>query len=121
MAADTLTSPVIAGTSNRPNIYQNFIDGEWVESSTGETFENRNPADTRDVVGIFQKSGKEDVNAAVEAAKNAFVKWRLVPAPRRAEIIYLAAEMLAERKEDYARDMTREMGKGLKETRGDVQ
>src|ERR1044072_2342398 len=102
-------------------IYKNLIAGEWVESSTGETFENRNPADTRDVVGIFQKSGKEDVNAAVEAAKNAFVKWRLVPAPRRAEIIYLAAEMLAERKEDYARDMTREMGKVLKETRGDVQ
>ena len=53
MAADTLTSPVIAGTSNRSNIYHNFIDGEWVEASTGQTFENRNPADTRDVVGIF--------------------------------------------------------------------
>jgi len=121
MATDTLSRPVIDGDAARPNVYRNFIDGEWVESSTGETFENRNPADTRDVVGIFQKSGKEDVNAAVEAAKNAFVKWRLVPAPRRAEIIYLAAEMLAERKEDYARDMTREMGKVLKETRGDVQ
>ena len=105
----------------RPNVYQNFIDGEWVESSTGETFENRNPADTRDLVGIFPKSAKADVNAAVDAAKRAFLKWRLVPAPRRAEIIYLAAEMLAERKEDYARDMTREMGKVLKETRGDVQ
>src|SRR5205814_4887461 len=89
--------------------------------STGETFENRNPADTRDLVGIFQKSGKEDVNAAVDAARRAFLKWRLVPAPRRAEIIYLAAEMLGERKEDYSRDMTREMGKVLKETRGDVQ
>src|SRR2546426_11135852 len=121
MATDTLTAPVIMGTASRPKIYRNFIDGEWVEASTGETFENRSPADTRDVVGIFQKSGKADVDAAVDAAKRAFVKWRLVPAPRRAEIIYLAAEMLAERKEEFARDMTREMGKVLKETRGDVQ
>ena len=121
MSADTLTSPVLAGTSNRPNVYHNFIDGEWVEASTGETFENRNPADTQDVVGIFQKSAKPDVDQAIEAAKQAFAKWRLVPAPRRAEIIFTAAEMLAERKQDYARDMTREMGKVLKETRGDVQ
>src|SRR5258707_1411480 len=121
MATDTLTKPIIEGTAARPNVYKNFIDGEWVESSTDETFENRNPADTRDVVGMFQKSGKKDAYAAVDAAKQAFLKWRLVPAPRRAEIIFLAAEMLAERKEDYARDMTREMGKVLKETRGDVQ
>jgi aldehyde dehydrogenase (NAD+) len=109
------------GTATRTKVYKNFIDGEWVEASTGQTFENRNPADIRDVVGIFQKSGKADVDAAVAAAKRAFVKWRLVPAPRRAEIIYRAAEMLMERKEDFARDMTREMGKILKETRGDVQ
>jgi len=121
MGTDTLTRSVIEGNASRPNIYRNLIDGEWVESSTGETFENRNPADTGDVVGIFQKSGKEDVDDAVDAAKRAFLKWRLVPAPRRAEIIFLAAEMLAERKEDFARDMTREMGKILKETRGDVQ
>src|SRR3989442_8770163 len=121
MATDTLTAPVIIGTASRPKIYRNFIDGEWVEASTGETFENRDPADTRDVIGIFQRSGKADVEAAVDAAKRAFRKWRLVPAPRRAEIVYRAAEMLMERKEDYARDMTREMGKILKETRGDVQ
>ena len=121
MSADTLTSSVLEGSSNRPNVYHNFIDGEWVEASTGETFEDRNPADTRDVVGIFQRSGKADVDQAIEAAKQAFLKWRLVPAPRRAEIIFRAAEILAERKEEYARDMTREMGKVLKETRGDVQ
>ena len=86
MAIDSLTSPVLAGTSTRPNIYHNLIDGEWVEASTSQTFENRNPADTRDVVGIFQRSGKADVVAAVDAAKQAFRKWRLVPAPRRAEI-----------------------------------
>jgi alpha-ketoglutaric semialdehyde dehydrogenase len=121
MATDTLTAPITMGTASRPKIYKNFIDGEWVEASTGETFENRNPADTRDVVAIFQKSAKSDVDAAVDAAKRAFAKWRLVPAPRRAEIIYSAAEILIERKEEYARDMTREMGKVLKETRGDVQ
>src|SRR5262252_7930947 len=121
MATDTLTGSVLVGSANRPNVYHNFIDGEWVEASTGETFENRNPADTRDLVGIFQRSAKPDVDQAIEAAKQAFLKWRLVPAPRRAEIIITAAEILAERKEDFARDMTREMGKVLKETRGDVQ
>jgi len=121
MATDVLSGPTIMGTGTRTKVYKNFIDGEWVEASTGQTFENRNPADTRDVVGIFQRSGKSDVVAAIAAAKRAFAKWRLVPAPRRAEIIYRAAEMLMERKEDFSRDMTREMGKILKETRGDVQ
>ncbi len=120
MATDTLATPAdLSSTQSR--VFKNFIDGEWVESSTGETFENRNPADTRDLVGIFQKSNRADVNAAVDAAKRAFAKWRLVPAPRRAEIVFRAAEILIERKEDYARDMTREMGKVLAETRGDVQ
>src|ERR1700734_4538979 len=121
MPTDVLTGPSIIGTATRTKVYKNFIDGEWVEASTGQTFEDRNPADTRDVVGIFQRSGKADVEAAIAAAKRAFARWRLIPAPRRAEIIYRAAEMLFERKEDYARDMTREMGKILKETRGDVQ
>src|SRR6476659_3128274 len=103
MATDTLTKPIIEGTAARPNVYKNSIDGEWVESSTGETFENRNPADTRDVVGIFQKSAKADVDAAGAAASRAFAKWRLVPAPRRAEIVFRAAEMLLERKEEYSR------------------
>jgi alpha-ketoglutaric semialdehyde dehydrogenase len=120
MATDTLSRP--AHTSDtQTRVFKNFIDGEWVESASGETFENRNPADTRDLVGIFQKSNKEDVNAAVDAAKRAFAKWRLVPAPRRAEMVFRAAEILIERKEDYSRDMTREMGKVLAETRGDVQ
>src|SRR6201998_1778449 len=120
MATDTLATPA-ALNYGKTKVFKNFIDGEWVESSTGETFENRNPADTRDLVGIFQKSGKADVDAAVEAAKRAFAKWRLVPAPRRAEMVFRAAEILIERKEEYARDMTREMGKVLAETRGDVQ
>src|SRR2546430_6563515 len=107
MATDTLTSPATLGASNTTKVFKNFIDGEWVESSTGETFENRNPTDTREVVGLFQRSAKADVDAAVEAARHAFAKWRMVPAPRRAEIIFRAAEMLLERKEQYSRDMTR--------------
>jgi acyl-CoA reductase-like NAD-dependent aldehyde dehydrogenase len=101
--------------------YKNFIGGEWVASRSGQTYENLNPADTRDVIGVFQRSDKRDVDDAVSAAKLAFERWRLVPAPRRAEIIFRAAEILTERKEEYARLMTREMGKVLKETRGDVQ
>ncbi|HEX5433501.1 MAG TPA: aldehyde dehydrogenase family protein, partial [Candidatus Angelobacter sp.] len=102
-------------------IYKNFIGGEWLESRSGQTYENLNPADTRDVIGVFQRSDKRDIDDAVIAARTAFDKWRLVPAPKRAEIIYRAAEILVERKEEYARLMTREMGKVLKETRGDVQ
>jgi len=121
MATDTLTGAPMLGQNVCTRVLKNFIDGEWVESVTGETFEDRNPADTREVVAIFQKSGKADVDAAVEAAKRAFLKWRLVPAPRRAELLYRAAEILLERKEEFSRDMTREMGKVIKETRGDVQ
>jgi aldehyde dehydrogenase (NAD+) len=121
MATETYTGPTILGNTTKSRVFQNFIGGEWVDSSSGQTFENRNPADTDDLVGIFQKSNKADVDEAVAAAKQAFAKWRLVPAPRRAEIVFRAAEILIERKEDYSRDMTREMGKVLKETRGDVQ
>src|SRR5579883_964926 len=85
MATDTVANPA-AMASGTTKIYKNFIDGEWVESTTGETFEDRNPADTREVVAIFQKSGKADVEAAVDAAKRAFERWRLVPAPRRARL-----------------------------------
>jgi aldehyde dehydrogenase (NAD+) len=101
--------------------YKNFIGGEFVASRSGQTFENLNPADTRDVIGVFQASDKHDVDDAVASAKQAFEHWRLVPAPKRAEIIYRAGEILTMRKEEYARQMTREMGKVLKETRGDVQ
>ena len=102
-------------------IYKNFIGGEWTASRSGQTFENLNPADTRDVVGVFQRSDKRDVEDAVAAARQAFEQWRLVPAPKRAEIIFRAGEILHQRKEEYARQMTREMGKVIKETRGDVQ
>src|SRR6185437_2406830 len=102
-------------------VYKNLIGGEWVPARTGKTFLNVNPADSDDVVGEFQSSGAEDVDAAVNAAAKAWKTWRLVPAPKRAEILYRTGEILAQRKEQYAREMTREMGKVLSETRGDVQ
>ncbi|HET9743964.1 MAG TPA: aldehyde dehydrogenase family protein [Terriglobales bacterium] len=102
-------------------LYKNLIGGEWVESRSGQTFENLNPANQKEVVGTFPRSAKEDVDAAVAAAKKAFARWRLTPAPKRAEILFRCGQILQQRKEDYAREMTREMGKILKETRGDVQ
>jgi aldehyde dehydrogenase (NAD+) len=102
-------------------LYKNWIGGKWVPAKTGKTFLNLNPADADDVVGEFQSSGKEDVADAVCAAREAYKSWRLVPAPKRAEILYRAGEVLLKKKEEFARQMTREMGKVLKETRGDVQ
>ena len=101
--------------------YRNFIDGKWLPASSGNTSENRNPADTRELLGLFQRSGAPEVNLAVEAAHAAFRKWSRVPAPRRAEIVMRAAAILERQKEAFARDMTREMGKVLKESRGDTQ
>ena len=121
MATTDVVRPTEATSSTGTKTYKNFIDGEWVASKTGQTFENHNPADTREIVGLFQKSGKDDVDAAVDAASRAFAKWRLVPAPRRAEMLYEASRILEKRKEEYSRDMTREMGKVIKETRGDTQ
>jgi len=102
-------------------IYHNFINGEWVPAASGEVFENRNPANTEDLVGYFAKSARTDAERAIAAATRAFDHWRLVPAPKRAEILYRAGQMLVDRKERLAREMTREMGKVLEEARGDVQ
>ncbi|HEX9186390.1 MAG TPA: aldehyde dehydrogenase family protein [Vicinamibacteria bacterium] len=101
--------------------YGNYVAGEWAPAASGRTFENRSPADTSDLVGRFADSGPEDVERAVAAAREAFPRWRALPAPKRGEILYRAAEILLRRKKDFSRDMTREMGKVLDETRGDVQ
>ena len=101
--------------------FQNLINGKWVDAVSGRTFENRNPSNWEEVVGIFPKSGKEDVDAAVKAARAAFEKWRLVPAPKRGDIMRAIGDLMVKRKEEIAREMTREMGKVLAETRGDVQ
>jgi alpha-ketoglutaric semialdehyde dehydrogenase len=101
--------------------YQNLIGGTWMPAKSGKTTLNVNPADHEDVIGAFPLSDAEDVELAVAAAKRAYATWRLVPAPKRAEILMRTGLLLRERKEQFARDMTREMGKVLAETRGDVQ
>jgi acyl-CoA reductase-like NAD-dependent aldehyde dehydrogenase len=101
--------------------FQNFIDGKWCDALSGKTFENRNPARWDEIVGTFPKSGKEDVERAVKAARRAFEQWRLVPAPKRGDIMRRVGDLMVARKEELARQMTREMGKVLAETRGDVQ
>ena len=104
-----------------PETYGNYIAGEWAAAAGGGTFENRNPADTDDPIGVFAASGPEDVDRAVEAAREGFREWSRVPAPRRGEVLKRAGDLLTSRKEELADGMTREMGKPLVETRGDVQ
>jgi aldehyde dehydrogenase (NAD+) len=104
-----------------PEVYKNYINGQWVDSQSGQTFEDINPANTEEVLGLFPRSTEKDVASAVEAARASFDSWRKVPAPKRAEIMFRAAEKLVQRKEELAQLMTREMGKVLKEARGDVQ
>jgi len=99
---------------------QNFIGGEWVDAASGETFESTSPADG-ELIGIFPKSGADDVDRAVAAAKEAYADWRLVPAPKRGEILYRFAQLLAERKDEVTDLMTHEMGKVAPEAGGDVQ
>ncbi|MDQ2904688.1 MAG: aldehyde dehydrogenase family protein [Ktedonobacteraceae bacterium] len=101
-------------------VFQNFIGGTWRDAESRQTFPNHNPA-TGELLGHFPRSAEAEAHAAVAAAKTAFESWRLVPAPKRGEILYRAGELLARHKEDLARTMTQEMGKVLKETRGDVQ
>ena len=121
LAKKSRKPPARATTRARSDTYLNFIGGRWVPSASDEWTENKNPADTRDLVGRFPVSTKEDVDAAVSAAAGAFDRWRLTPAPRRAEILFRVGEILIRDKETYTADMTREMGKVLKEAGGDVQ
>ncbi len=104
-----------------PATHQLFIAGRWVDGVSGQTFESVNPADTRDVVGRFQAGGADDVAMAVAAAGEASKDWKATPAPKRGEILYRFAALMAEHKERLARAMTREMVKVLAEARGDVQ
>jgi len=100
--------------------FQNYIGGEWLDSASGETFESTSPA-TGEAIGVFPRSNTEDVDRAVEAAKAAFEAWRLVPAPKRGEILYRFANLLIEEKDDLTDLMTHEMGKVKAEAGGDVQ
>jgi alpha-ketoglutaric semialdehyde dehydrogenase len=101
--------------------FHNYIAGEWAAPTGGDYFENRNPARTGDLIGEWPRSGSADVERAIESAHQGFERWRRTPAPERGDVIRRAGDLMAARKEDIARAMTREMGKVLTETRGDVQ
>src|SRR5215208_668063 len=101
--------------------FRNFIAGKWVEPSSGEYIENRNPAEPNDVVGRFPLSNRQDVDRAVASARRGFEQWRRTPAPARGDVLRRVGDLLTERKDELADLMTREMGKPLNETRGDVQ
>jgi alpha-ketoglutaric semialdehyde dehydrogenase len=101
--------------------YGNYINGEWTGAASGETFESRNPASSSEIIGTFAKADAADVDAAVRAARDAFRDWMMTPVPERADYVLRAGLKLEERKEEIAHVMTREMGKTLKESRGDIQ
>lgn len=101
--------------------FKNFIGGEWVAPDSGEYFENRNPADRDDLIGTFPLSGATDVQRAAESARRGFAEWKRTPAPARGDVLRIVGDLLSKRKEEIADAMTREMGKPLTETRGDVQ
>ena len=101
--------------------FKNFIGGHWVAPRGGGYFPNRNPADTTDLIGRFPDSGPADVAAAVRSAREGFEVWSRTPAPLRGEVLRRVGDLLTARKEEIADAMTREMGKVLAETRGDVQ
>jgi aldehyde dehydrogenase (NAD+) len=98
-----------------------YVRGSWVDSMSGDTFVSHNPAKPKQILGVFQKGGKEDAVRAVEAAEEAFPRWSETPAPRRGSILLRAADLLRECKESLAREITMEMGKVMRESRGDVQ
>ncbi len=100
--------------------FRNYIGGEWVDAASGETFESTSPADG-ETIGVFPRSAAEDVDRAVEAARAAFEEWRLVPAPKRGEILFDLARVLEREKPALTDVMTREMGKVRSEAGGDVQ
>jgi len=100
--------------------YRNYIGGEWVDATGDETFESTNPA-TGELIGVFPKSTIEDTDRAVEAAKAAYESWRLVPAPKRAEILFRVAQSFVEHKDELTELMVQEMGKVRAEAGGDVQ
>ena len=100
--------------------FRNFIGGQWVGARSGATFENRNPADTDELIGLFAKSDRDDTREAIAAAAAAQPAWAAMPAPKRGEVLYRAANLLEARADQVAREMTREEGKTLPEARGEV-
>jgi aldehyde dehydrogenase (NAD+) len=106
---------------NAPLNYKLFIDGSWEDSESGETYSRVNPADPDEILGEFQKGNAEDAKKAIEAAKDHSDEWSQIPAPKRAQYVMKAAELLVSYKEDLSQIVTREMGKTLHDSRGEVQ
>ncbi len=101
--------------------FKNYIAGKWVAPTTGRYLENRNPADTTDLIGRFPLSGAADIDAAVKSAQDGFERWSRMPAPLRGDILRNVGDIMSARKDELSDAMTREMGKVLAETSGDVQ
>ena len=102
-------------------VFKNYINGEWVESKSGKTFPNINPANTEETVGLFQASVAEDVSEACRAAAAARSAWADLPATKRGEYLFKAAELLENRLQQLGEEMTREEGKTLPEAIGEVK
>ncbi|HEX2992618.1 MAG TPA: aldehyde dehydrogenase family protein, partial [Anaerolineales bacterium] len=98
--------------------FQNYINGKWVKGNN--TFQTINPANEELLAEVAQAE-ISDVDAAVQAAAEAFKTWRLVPAPLRGELLYKVGDILKQKKEELAQLLTRDMGKVIAEARGDVQ
>src|SRR6266853_1005823 len=101
--------------------YRNFIGGKWIESTSAKTVNNINPANTEEVIGANRQATREEARAAVEAASAAFHDWRTTAAPARGKIVARAARLMEEHKEELAQILTREEGKTIGESRGELQ
>jgi alpha-ketoglutaric semialdehyde dehydrogenase len=101
--------------------YRSFIDGEWINSTSGRTAPNINPANIDDLIGTIELASREEARRAVEAAYNAFREWKRTPAPARGRIVSRAGRLMEERKEELAQAITREEGKTISEARGETQ
>ena len=102
-------------------VFMNYAGGKWVSCRSKKTFQNINPAQIDEVVGEFQASGPEDATEACDAGAKAQQAWSALPAPRRGEYLFKAAELLESRLEKLSQEMTREEGKTLPEARGEVK
>jgi aldehyde dehydrogenase (NAD+) len=108
-------------TATSTETFQNYVGGQWADAGSGDTFYSTNPARPGDIVGRFPDSGEEDADRACTAAHDAFKEWGSTPAPERGQYLRRIGDLMTERKDEMARAMTREMGKPLFETKGDVQ
>ncbi|MEO8041981.1 MAG: aldehyde dehydrogenase family protein, partial [Acidobacteriota bacterium] len=102
-------------------VFKSFIDGKWIDSASGRTAPNINPANIDDVIGTIELASRDEARTAMEAAYNAFRQWKHTPAPARGRIVARAARLMEERKEELSQAITREEGKTISEARGETQ